>query len=62
METSGFATVSAVEPTTPLEVAVMLLVPAATPVAKPDVFIVATEEVTESQLAVAVRSFVVPSL
>jgi hypothetical protein len=55
-------TVSVVEPTTPPEVAVMLLVPAATAVARPDVPMVATEDVTEAQLAVAVRSFVVLSL
>jgi hypothetical protein len=49
-------------PTPPPEVAVMLLVPTATAVARPDVLMVATEEVTEIQLAVAVRSLVLPSL
>jgi hypothetical protein len=62
IETSGFATVSVVLPTTAPEAAVMLLVPTATAVARPDVLMVATEEVTVIQLALAVRFFVVPSL
>jgi hypothetical protein len=63
METSCSAvTVSVVVPVMPPEEAEMVLLPAATPVARPETLIVATEAVADNQLAAAVRSFVVPSL
>ena len=47
---------------TPLCVAVMLLVPIATPVARPLLLIVATAPFEEAQLAELVRFWVLPSL
>jgi hypothetical protein len=62
IETSAFATVSVVEPITPLKDAVIVDIPPVTAVARPPVVIVATEVLEESQLAVEVRFLVVPSL
>ena len=49
-------TVSTVEPLTSPSVALMLLVPAATPVARPLALIVAVAVVPEAQVTAAVRS------
>jgi len=54
-------TVRVVVPETLPRVAVMIEVPAATPVARPPVEIVATEEVAEAQVTEAVMALVVPS-
>jgi hypothetical protein len=62
IETSGLITIKVVVPTMLPDVAVMLVDPAATEVAKPAVLIVATDWVAESQLAAEVRTFVLPSL
>ena len=62
IETSGFVTVRVVVPVIPAELAEIEMVPAHTPVARPETLIVATEGVADSQLAVEVRSFVLLSL
>lgn len=62
METSAFATVNVVLPDTPPDEAVMVVVPGPTAVASPEMLMVATVPVDESQFAVEVRFFVVPSL
>ena len=58
-------TVKRVEPVTgpegPFAVALMVAVPTDTLVARPFLFIVATEGVSDAQVAFAVRFFVVPS-
>lgn len=57
METSVAAvTVNEVEPDTPLKVAVMVLVPAATALANPAVLMVATLVVPEVQVTFEVRT------
>ncbi|HET8827386.1 MAG TPA: hypothetical protein VFM77_19755 [Terriglobales bacterium] len=58
----GWVTVNAVEPLMDPEVAVMVDDPAAAPVARPDAVIVAVVALVDAQTAVAVRSFVLPSL
>ena len=58
----GWVTVNAVEPLMDREVAVMVDDPAAAPVARPDAVIVAVVALVDAQTAVAVRSFVLPSL
>jgi hypothetical protein len=61
METSGTTvTVSVVVPVILPELAVMVLVPAATPVARPEVLMVATDGVADNQLAAT--ALVLPSL
>jgi hypothetical protein len=55
-------TVRVVEPMTPFTLAVIAVVPAATPVARPPVEIVAVAVVDEVQVAIADTSCVVPSL
>jgi hypothetical protein len=61
MDTSGTAvTVKVVVPVTLPELAEMVLVPAATPVASPETLIVATDWVADSQLADT--ALVLPSL
>jgi len=62
IDTNGFVTVSTVVPVIVPEVAVMVVVPTATAVAKPATLMVATAGVAESQLAVEVRFLVLPSL
>src|SRR5262245_15474196 len=54
-------TVSVVLPLTDPEVAEIVVVPPATPVASPDALTVATDGVDEAQVTCAVRSCVVPS-
>jgi hypothetical protein len=56
---AGAVTVSTVDPTTDPEVAVMVLVPTPTPVAKPPAVIVAAPVVAEAQVTEAVRFCVV---
>lgn len=58
----GWVTVNAVKPLMDPEVAVMVDDPAAAPVARPDAVIVAVVALVDAQTAVAVRSFVLPSL
>ena len=55
-------TVSTVEPVTPLSVALMVLVPLLTPVARPPALMVATEVVAEAHVTWAVRFCVLLSL
>ena len=55
-------TVRVAEPFTPDEEAEIVVVPPPAAVAKPEVLTVATDPLEESQFAVAVRFFVVPSL
>jgi hypothetical protein len=63
MDSSGTGvTVSVVDPVMPAELAEIVVVPALTPVAKPEILTVATVVLVDSQLAVLVRTFVVPSL
>jgi hypothetical protein len=63
IETSADAvTASEVEPLTLPDVALMLVVPTATVVARPEVFTVATAEESDDQVAVLVKSCVLPSL
>jgi hypothetical protein len=62
MEVRVFATVTLADPETPDRVAVMLAVPAAMPLAKPDAETVATLVLEEDQVAVDATSFVDPSL
>lgn len=62
MDFSGLVTVSVVVPVTPPELAVIVLVPPPTPVARPEMLMVATDELDDSQLAVEVRFLVLPSL
>ena len=62
METKAAeVTVKRVEPVTPFEVALMVAVPTDTLVARPLLFTVATEGVSDAQVAFPVRFFVVPS-
>jgi len=61
METRA-TTVRVVEPLILPEEAVIVVVPPPTPVARPDVLMLATVVMEDSQLAVAVRFLVVPSL
>ena len=58
----GCVTVNSVEPLTVPDVAVIVEDPAATPIANPDVDIVAVDAIADDQTAVAVKSFVLPSL
>jgi hypothetical protein len=58
----GTVTVRVVDPVTPLSVAEILLVPAATAVAIPFTSIVTVAVVAELQLTRAVRSRLLPSL
>ena len=58
----GAVTVSNVEPTIEPEVALIVLVPAATPVARPPTVMVAVVVVPEAQVAEAVRFCVLLSL
>ena len=58
----GWVTINAVEPLTDPKVAVMVDDPAANPDARPEAEIVAVAALVEPQPAVAVRSFVLPSL
>lgn len=58
----GCVTVNSVEPLMVPDVAVIVEDPAATPVANPDVDIVAVAAIDDDQTAVAVKSFVLPSL
>jgi len=62
METSGLMTVRVVVPVTPPDDAVIVVVPGATAVARPETLMVATTPLDESQLAVEVKFLVVPSL
>ena len=63
IETSGTGvTVRTVVPVIPAELAEIVVVPAATLVARPETLMVATAGVADSQLAVDVRTFVLPSL
>jgi hypothetical protein len=61
METGPF-TVSDADPVTELEVAVILVVPAASAVAEPEPLMLAIEPLEELQVTEEVRSFVLPSL
>src|SRR5208283_765047 len=61
MDTSaGCVTVRTVLPVTPADIAEMVLVPAATPVATPEEVTVAAEGVEDDQVAVAVRTLALP--
>ena len=63
MDTSGTGmTVKFVDPVMPAELAEIVVVPALTPVANPEMLTVATAVLVDSQLAVDVKTFVVPSL
>ena len=63
IETSGTGvTVRTVVPVIPAELAEIVVVPAATLVARPETLMVATVVIDDSQLAVDVRTFVLPSL
>jgi len=59
---TGAVTVATVEPLMEPEVARIVLVPGATPRASPVAEIVATAVLVEDQVAVSVRSWVLPSL
>ena len=61
MDTSGFVTVRLAVPDTLPEVAVMFTAPGATPVARPAAVIVAAALLDDCQVAVEVRSWVLPS-
>lgn len=63
IETSvGATTESVVDPVTELEVAEMLVVPAASPFARPPLEMAAITADDEVQVDAAVRSFVLPSV
>lgn len=62
IEVNVTATANTVAPLTVPEVAVIVVVPAATPVASPAVLIVATAAADELQVAELVRFWVLPSL
>ena len=62
IETSGLVTVNEVVPVMPEKAAEMVVVPALTAVANPEVLTLATAVLEESQLALDVRFFELPSL
>ena len=62
MDRNGLATVRVVVPLTAPEVAVIVVLPTAMAIAAPETLMVATAVLDDSQFAVAVRFFVVPSL
>ena len=59
---AGALTVRVVVPEMAPDAAEIVVVPAATPVASPEVLTVATAVLEDDQLAVVVRTFVLPSL
>ena len=61
MEISGFVTVRVAVPDTDPEVAVIVTLPGATPVARPPVPMAAIRLFVDCQVAVAVRFWVLPS-